>query len=831
MALSPLDARPDCRDLKQRVSCRVIARRYLGEPKRQRRNEDFYFAPTRQERTPSFSVTDAFFKDFGGNGDKGDQLALIQLLGNCDFKQAVDILADFAGHAPLTIVPRTGAPKAERPSGPPSADWQRVNSTLVDTAQRDLFAPGGRQALDYLHKRGLSDETIRDHHLGYDRPRNAIVIPWLITGALWALKFRHLTPGADPKYTQVSGGNQAEALFCADLFTPGKPVIFTEGEFDALLGNQVAGDLATFVTLGSKDGKLNARWLDRVSAAPFIGLALDSDEPGRAAAKRNAPGLPDGHRVLTYPAGKDLTEYALATRTGSSDHSFAYREFRAWVTAALNAPPDPIWRSVPNTWRAGMGEYLPDPAAPLIERLAETGAIVPGGRFSRQQALALGLTRATVDRGLEAGEGIFWERDHSFATYDSLQENTDFSIGKSVIGAFYRVFTLSEITANFLKRAACRIWERSNPATKGQPLGLAKPGFFEALGYSPDESAALATELNSQLSDVYQRQGNAERFNERRAIGDYERLKQSLADPHSTPLPHHWPYQNATEYRAALARGLKEAQPDQNLSLNQWSNTLGIAPRSVPTVLARAGIASVKQFTEREVASAEQAEALGYEIRAYPRRVIASSAGKTIEQDYDPEVIERLATSGYTVVVKYQTANKQTIATEGKPERITRPPATEKPVTAQPKATISAPAPKARPAYFGQGYDPAYVHDWLVQACTVKHGYVLDHDNRLIDMATGEYIADNPTDQQLVDVLRGEPLRMVNTPVEPDDPPVVHDHDDHDRHDPPFTPVWDTGEFDSAALAYPYDALRTLTLERQRAGYHEAIANAHEVTL
>jgi hypothetical protein len=418
--------------------------------------------------------------------------------------------------------------------------------------------------------------------------------------------------------------------------------------------------------------------------------------------------------------------------------------------------------AIPDTWRAAIGEYLPDSVQPFVERLNSAGLLVEGKSFSRQQALDLGLTRATVDRGLEAGEEVLWERITVLLPKNPEQEETEISIGKTVIGTQFRVLSAHDMAANLLRRAACRLWERCNPVEADQPLPSVRPGYFEALGYSTVEAEQIAVDIANTLAGVYRRQGNAERFSARQARAEYDRLKQSLAELHSTPLPDGWTYSNASEYRAVLARAIKEAQPDQNPSLKQWSERLGISPRSVPQVLARAGIASIQQHQERVVTSVDEAIRVGYELKGYPKSITSASSGGQSGRFDREKLAQQIAQHG-KAVVSYQLANKQEIVTDEQPEQPLRKVApARRPVPSDVVAALPAVEPAPKPTvvepYFGPGYNPAYVRAWLVQACDLARGYKLHRDGRLIDHETGEVIAVDPTDQQLVDLLRSDPL-------------------------------------------------------------------------
>ncbi len=51
--------------------------------------------------------------------------------------------------------------------GPPDAEWQAEAREFVMRCKRKLWSKAGRKALDWLHARGLRDETIKAARLGY----------------------------------------------------------------------------------------------------------------------------------------------------------------------------------------------------------------------------------------------------------------------------------------------------------------------------------------------------------------------------------------------------------------------------------------------------------------------------------------------------------------------------------------------------------------------------------------------------------------------------------------------------------------------------------------
>jgi DNA primase len=115
-------------------------------------------------RTPSFVVfpDTQTWRCFGQCNEGGDLLSFVMKRDNLDFHEVLQRLAEKAG---ITLKPQTQADKKH--------DQER--QTLIDIMeaaaafyrQQMLETPSGKKALDYLYKRGLSDETIKIWGLGY----------------------------------------------------------------------------------------------------------------------------------------------------------------------------------------------------------------------------------------------------------------------------------------------------------------------------------------------------------------------------------------------------------------------------------------------------------------------------------------------------------------------------------------------------------------------------------------------------------------------------------------------------------------------------------------
>ena len=116
--------------------------------------------PFHGEKTPSFYVYDDHFHCFGC-GAHGDAITFVMRADGASFPEAVERLASEAG----MDVPKPSAQEAARERR--ARDLHAVMALAAEAYHRRLFLPEGRQALDYLLRRGLTEATIRAFALGW----------------------------------------------------------------------------------------------------------------------------------------------------------------------------------------------------------------------------------------------------------------------------------------------------------------------------------------------------------------------------------------------------------------------------------------------------------------------------------------------------------------------------------------------------------------------------------------------------------------------------------------------------------------------------------------
>jgi DNA primase len=227
---------------------------------------------------------------------------------------------------------------------PPNEQWQCRARLYIDHWEKMLWSERGREIRWYLNRRGLNDEILHSFHIGYNTahfsegmhlwgltPKSAsdrvflsagVIIPWIIDGTIWKVNIRRFEQ--DPKYLQIRGSQPG--LFGAENMA-GKPTVFlVEGEFDAMLLHQEAGDLVGVGTFGSASiREIDYRWVSRLLSSQRIFIMGDSDKAGREFMSALS-GFSHRFRCVQVPSGKDVTEY---WQSGEN--------LREWINHLVNA--------------------------------------------------------------------------------------------------------------------------------------------------------------------------------------------------------------------------------------------------------------------------------------------------------------------------------------------------------------------------------------------------------------------------------------------------------------------------------------------------------------
>ncbi|KRO08652.1 dna primase dnag [Lactiplantibacillus xiangfangensis] len=315
----------------------------------------FGLCPFHEERTPSFSVNEQkqIFHCFScGRG--GNVFSFIMDLENLSFPEAVAKVADF-GHIELpasyTAQAQVSAPKDQQ-----QADLLKLYADSAKMYQHILVNTElGEPALDYLHQRGLDDQTIATFGIGY-APKNQLLLDFFkehdidyqllrqsglfienqegklrdrfvdrvlfpikdASGRVIAFSGRILTKSPnEPKYLnspETKLFNKRDVLFNFDLargaIRQRKAVVLFEGFMDVIAAYR-AGIQNGVASMGTSLTNEQIYMLERVTDQ--LTICYDSDVPGQKATDRALKLLGDNSRlnlsVIQMPDGMDPDEY------------------------------------------------------------------------------------------------------------------------------------------------------------------------------------------------------------------------------------------------------------------------------------------------------------------------------------------------------------------------------------------------------------------------------------------------------------------------------------------------------------------------------------------
>jgi len=259
-----------------------------------------------------------------------DVVAYVMRREHCDFKTACRSLKLGNGFSSPKLV----RPVTQVPYQVPNSIWQDRAKNFAKGCHSNLWGSKGQIALDYLHGRGLTDETLHKHQIGYNPIAytelysdwgleqvneksevilfKGITIPCFIEDQIWYLKIRQLD--ISPKYVQIRGGRMA--LYGADDLLAKDVALLVEGEFDKLIAEQIVGNWVGVATFGSASScSIASAWKDKLQNAQATLLALDVDAAGRTGGAGLLEIIPNAHivRVPVLRQGdKDITDYFLA---------------------------------------------------------------------------------------------------------------------------------------------------------------------------------------------------------------------------------------------------------------------------------------------------------------------------------------------------------------------------------------------------------------------------------------------------------------------------------------------------------------------------------------
>lgn len=305
----------------------------------------FGLCPFHNEKTPSFSVSaeKQIFHCFGCKKG-GNAIHFVQLIENISFFEALKILADKSG---IKIPDKRGY---KDPNAQLRERMKAVNEDTAKYFQSELFKPTAKIAQDYINRRKINLETLKNFRIGFskmglykylkdkgyddkeilatglvykrddgkyiDRFRDRLMFPITdISGTVIAFGGRILDDKSQmAKYINsnenivYSKGNHLYALNIAKRYGQ-EQLIITEGYMDTISLHQ-RGVQNVVASLGTALTDRQAKLIARTTKQAII--AYDSDASGQDAALRgldilNKTGI--DLRVLELEGAKDPDEY------------------------------------------------------------------------------------------------------------------------------------------------------------------------------------------------------------------------------------------------------------------------------------------------------------------------------------------------------------------------------------------------------------------------------------------------------------------------------------------------------------------------------------------
>lgn len=327
-------------DELKRLDLAALVAQDLGPAKAQRNGHLLWLCPFHDDHHPSFDVNTSTNRAYCNVCPKSlDPISWTMDYHRVSFREACRMLGAMPDLPPVQVA----APAfVDKPYAPPEAEWQMAAGKLVQQCRENLWAntDGAARVRAYLHRRGLSDDTLQRWSVGYNSKSQmlyglwtwaGITIPAHMEGALWGVKIRLLPehparcqgcgqpiPGAGAcpkcgkgnKYRAVKGSEPA--LFGAGTL-PRRVCFVAEGEFDAMLLYQECDQLGGVVTSTNGAGKeWRAEWMRHVLECERLITVYDNDEAGeRGGAKVPIMG---GRvcRATVLDGRKDITDYHVA---------------------------------------------------------------------------------------------------------------------------------------------------------------------------------------------------------------------------------------------------------------------------------------------------------------------------------------------------------------------------------------------------------------------------------------------------------------------------------------------------------------------------------------
>ncbi len=231
-------------------------------------------------------------------GKRGDTIQYLRDFRNMEFREACHYL-NVAPAFEVLPLPKRKPTWTPRTTEPPKIKWQEKAAVFLEWIRNRI----PKQARDWLHGRGLTDETIQAFKLGWNpndfyRDRQTwglgakekkklwipagLVIPYVLDGKVIRLRIRRpdesMKTEKDSRYVLISGSDTKPLVLPCS--SDSQAWLIVESELDALLVHQQAGDFVGTIALGNAQSRPDTGTNETLKDAESILIALDSDQAG-----------------------------------------------------------------------------------------------------------------------------------------------------------------------------------------------------------------------------------------------------------------------------------------------------------------------------------------------------------------------------------------------------------------------------------------------------------------------------------------------------------------------------------------------------------------------
>jgi DNA primase len=245
-----------------------------------------------------------------------DVIDYIQIRDGINFTDALESLSLQVGPSSKKKEPVIKKPQ------PDKEKWQKTAVEFWESSITHLWTDEGKSAREYLHSRGLQDDTLHRWMIGYNptegygKPEEwgldsgesvwiprGILIPCMDAEGLHYLKIRRRV--GEPKYYILKGGENWP--FGLQTYPNKFDAFLFEGEFDVLLAYQTGFSGVGYASIPANQ-ELKPEYGPFFKTLERVIVAMDNDEAGNKAAEKLCR-IPQFIKANPFPDGKDLGEY------------------------------------------------------------------------------------------------------------------------------------------------------------------------------------------------------------------------------------------------------------------------------------------------------------------------------------------------------------------------------------------------------------------------------------------------------------------------------------------------------------------------------------------